>query len=91
MEVIKIYHQIKKTSAGFAIPIKLSQNMKIALAMFAVYAQHLCQKNASNWNRTIFLGTFKQGSSCGGQLTLLVVGVKLDKNTQFFSSNFCVT
>ena len=37
-------------------------------------------KNASFWNRTIFLGAFMQGSSRGGRLISLVVGVKLDKN-----------
>ena len=48
-----------------------------------------CAKNASIWNRTIFLSAFMQGSSCGVQLTPLVVGIKLDKNAQFFVEFFC--
>ena len=38
MEVMKIYNQIKKSSAGFAILIKFAQSVEIALAMFVVYA-----------------------------------------------------
>ena len=31
-----------------------------------------------------------QGSSRGGQLTPLIVGVKLDKNAQFFHQSFAL-
>ena len=82
--MMKIYHRIKELSAGFAILIKLTQSVEIALAMFVVYAQHHCVKNASICNRTIFLGAFIQERIRGDQLTHLAVGVKLDKNTQFF-------
>ena len=56
--------------------------------MFMVYAQHQCAKNTSIWNRPIFFWSFMQGSNRGGQLTPMVVGVKLDKNAQFFHQIF---
>ena len=62
---MKIYQRIKEPSAGFSILIKLAQSVEIALAMFAEYDQHQCAKNASIWNRTIFLRAFMQGNICG--------------------------
>ena len=88
MEVMQIYYRIKGPRGGFAIQIKLAQIVEIAIAMFVVYAQHQCSKNASIWNRTIFLGAFMQGSSREGQLTPLVVGVKLDKKCTIFFIEF---
>ena len=90
MEVMEIYQQIQEPSSGIAILIKLTESVEIALAMFVVYTQHQRAKNASVWNRTIFLGAFMQGSSRGGQLTPLVVSVKLDKNEQFFHQIFAL-
>ena len=62
--------------------------METALTKFVEYAQHQCAKNASIWNRTILLEAFMQGSYRVGQLTPMVVGVKLDKNAQFFHEIF---
>ena len=88
MEVMEIYHQIKESSAEFAILIKLSRRVKIALAIFVAYAHHQCAKNTSICNKIIFLVAFMQGSSRRGQSTPLVVGVKLDKNAQLFHQIF---
>ena len=80
----------KKPSEGFAIIIKLVQSVEIALAMFVIYTQPQCAKNASIWNRTIFLGAFMQGSSRGVQLISLGISIKLDKNAQFFNQIFAL-
>ena len=74
----------KRTKCRICYSNKAHTKCGIALAMFVVYAQHLCVKNASICNRTIFLGAFMQERIRGDQLTHLAVGVKLDKNTQFF-------
>ena len=88
MKLMKIHHRVKEPSAGFAILTKLAQTVETALAMFAVHAQHQCVKNASIWNRMNIFWSFMQESSRGGQLTPLVVGVKLDKKTLFFHRIF---
>ena len=56
MELMKIYHRANEPSAGFAILTKLAPTVETAHAMFAVYAQHQCVKNASIWNIMNVLG-----------------------------------
>ena len=85
---MKIYHRLKERSAVFAILTKLARSVETALAMFAAHAQHQCAKTASIWNKNKLFGSFVQESSREGQLTPLVVGVKLNINALFFRRIF---
>ena len=88
IELMKIYHRLKERSAVFANLTKLARSVETALAMFAAHARHQCAKTASIWNKNKLFGSFVQESSREGQLTPLVVGVKLDINALFFRRIF---